>query len=342
MRVRDLSAWYQTTPDLAGTRDGAPALNPSVKDMDEMDHLRRLKKWQLWFVVCGMQLIVISVHASSTPLCYIPSPRHYVRSLRAYIADIKSAFIESGDYSPETALTEDNFGAVLSGLINNVGVNGIRVPIIPDYATPASYSDLYRKIYGYARRNGLLIYASPLGYGPVAYTGWSDERYAAWIAAYSAAFKPNFLSPFNEAGFDNVRIRDIMTRLRPKLGAAVFLVGPDKGHVVDSILELASRTSVGPLFDIVSAHSAGGDDTATGQNWSYLVAESPDSRPVWSTENPSYWSVGQSKNLPGIDGAVVSGVKGLVVWRGKPSLVDDAGQATPKACKLAEHMIVGD
>jgi len=52
--------------------------------------------------------------------------------------------------------------------------------------------------------------------------------------------------------------------------------------------------------------------------------------------------VGQSKNLPGIDGAVVSGVKGLVVWRSKPSLVDDAGQATPKACKLAEHMIVGD
>jgi len=56
MRVRDLSAWYQTTPDLAGTRDGAPALNPSVKDMDEMDHLRRLKKWQLWFMVCGMHV----------------------------------------------------------------------------------------------------------------------------------------------------------------------------------------------------------------------------------------------------------------------------------------------
>ena len=194
-----------------------------------MDQLRRLKKWQLCFMVCGMQLIINSVHASSTPLCSIPSPRHYVRSLRAYIADLKSAFVESGDYSPETALTEGNFGTVLSGLVNNVGVNGIRVPIIPDYATPASYSDLYRKIYGYARRNGLLIYASPLGYGPVAYNGWSDERYAAWIAAYSAAFKPNFLSPFNEAGFDNVRIRDIMTRLRPKLGAAVFLVGPDKG-----------------------------------------------------------------------------------------------------------------
>jgi len=150
------------------------------------------------------------------------------------------------------------------------------------------------------------------------------------------------LSPFNEAGFDDVRIRNIMTRLRPKLGAAVFLVGPDKTSVLNSIQGLASRTSVGPLFDIVSAHSAGWDNTATGQNWSYLVAESPDGRPVWSTENPSYWSVGQSKNLPGIDGAVVSGVKGLVVWRGKPSLVDDAGQATPKACKLAEHMIVGD
>jgi len=113
-----------------------------------MDQLRRFKKWQLCFMVCGMQLIINSVHASSTPLCSIPSPRHYVRSLRAYIADLKSAFVESGDYSPETALTEDNFGTVLSGLVNNVGVNGIRVPIIPDYATPASYSDLYRKSMG--------------------------------------------------------------------------------------------------------------------------------------------------------------------------------------------------
>ena len=287
-------------------------------------------------------LSIGSAQADATPLCSLPSPRHYVRSLRAYIADLKSAFVESDDYSPETALTADNFEVVLSGLVQNVGVNGIRVPIFPNYATPANYSDLYRRIYGFAQRSGLLIYASPLGFGPGAYNGWSDERYAAWIAAYTTAFKPNFVSPFNEAGFDNVRIRNIMTRLRPKLGQAVFLVGPDKTSVLNTIQELASRTSVGPLFDIVSAHSAGWDQTATGQNWSYLVAESPDGRPVWSTENPSYWSVGQSKSLPGIDGAIESGVRGLVVWRGKPSLVDNAGQATLKACKLAEHLIVGN
>ena len=227
-------------------------------------------------------------------------------------------------------------------MVNNVGVNGIRIPIVPGYSTPALYSDLYRRIIGYARRIGLLIYASPLGWGSGAYNGWSDERYAAWIAAYTTAFKPNFVSPFNEAAFEDVRIRNIMTRLRPKLGQAVYLVGPDKGFVVDTIQELASRTSVGPLFDIISTHSAGGDPTATGQNWSYLVAEAPDKKPVWSTENPAYWSVGQSKGLPGINGAVEAGIRGLVIWRGKPGLINDAGQATAKACKLAEHIIVGD
>lgn len=294
-------------------------------------------------VVAGVYVLTImQVEASSTPLCNMPVSRHYANNLRIYIADLKSTFVESDDYSLETALTEENYQIVLSGLINNVGVNGIRVPIVPDYSTPAFYSDLYRRIFGYARRIGLLIYASPLGFGPGAYNGWSDERYAAWIAAYTTAFKPNFVSPFNEAGFDNVRIRNIMTRLRPKLGQAVYLVGPDKTSVLNTIQELASRTSVGPLFDIVSAHSAGWDATATGQNWSYLVAEAPDSKPVWSTENPSYWSVGQSNDLPGINGAVEGGVRGLVIWRGKPSLVDDAGQATAKACKLAEHIIVGD
>lgn len=303
---------------------------------------RGLKTQALCLATCVMSLSIVRAEPNPTPLCAIPAGRHYVRSLRAYIADLKSAFPESDDFSPGTALTEDNFETVLSGLVNNVGVNGIRIPIVPGYATPASYSDLYRRIFRYARRIGLLIYASPLGWGPGAYNGWSDERYAAWIAAYTTAFRPNFVSPFNEPGFEDVRIRNIMTRLRPKLGQAVYLVGPDKGYVVDTIQELASRTSVGPLFDIISTHNAGGDPTATGQNWSYLVAEAPDGKPVWSTENPSNWSVGQSSNLPGINGAIEGGVKGLVIWRGKPSLVDDGGQATSKACKLAAHIIVGD
>lgn len=42
MRVRDLSAWYQTTPELAGTRDGAPALSL----------IQVSKIWMKW-ITCG-------------------------------------------------------------------------------------------------------------------------------------------------------------------------------------------------------------------------------------------------------------------------------------------------
>ena len=295
------------------------------------------------YLLVGCIITFISFDARSQPLCTIPESRHYAGLVRAYIADLKSSFPESSDFTTDSALTQDNFQTILSGLVSNVGVNGIRVPIISQFSDLSSYSELYRKIYGYARRNRLFIYASPLGFGPNSYIGWSDERYASWIAAYSTAFKPDFVSPFNEAGFEDVRIANIMKKLRPKIsGLPIMLVGPDKTSVLDTIQDFASRTSVGPFFVIVSSHNANRDSTATGQNWSYLVHEAPVGRAVWSSENPSSWFVGQSNNLPGLDGAVESGVKGLVVWRGKPSLIDDTGQATLKACKLAEHIIVSN
>ena len=255
------------------------------------------------------------------------------------MADIKASFPESGDYSTDSALTEANYAAVLSGLVTNVGVNGIRVPIIPDYEATGVYPDLYSKIIAYARGLGLAIYASPLSFGPDQYEGWSDARYAAWIATYVAMFKPGFVSPFNEAGFSDDRMRGILRALRYKLTAPVVLIGPDKKLVSGNIAELEAPYSVAPLFDVIGAHNTGGDDTATAANWSRLIADSPGGKPVWSTENPAYWSVGQRADLPGIVGAVASGVKGLVIWKGKPSLVDDDGQPTLKACKLAQHII---
>lgn len=277
--------------------------------------------------------------ALSDALCSIPQSHGYARSLRWYIADLKASFPESDYYDADTALTDVNFAAVLYGLVTNVGVNGIRVPIIPDYESPADYPKLYSEIITYARSLGLAIYASPLSFGPEPYETWSDARYAAWIANYAATFRPAFVSPFNEAGFTDDRMRGIIRALRYRLTAPVVLIGPDKKLVSGNIAELEAPYSVAPLFDVIGAHNTGGDDTATAANWARLIADSPGGKPVWSTENPGYWSVGQRDHLPGIVGAVASGVKGLVIWKAKPSLVDDSGRATLKACKLAPHIV---
>ena len=282
---------------------------------------------------------VLPTKSFSDPLCAVPQIHHYARSLRWYIADLKPSFPESDNYDADTALTDANYAAVLSGLVNNLGMNGIRVPIIPNYEAPTAYPELYSKIIAYAHGLGLAVYASPLSFGPEAYETWSDARYAAWVANYVAAFKPGFVSPFNEAGFTDDRMRGILRALRYRLTSSVVLIGPDKKLVSGNIAELEAPYSVAPLFDVIGAHNTGGDDTATAENWSHLVADSPGGKPVWSTENPGYWSVGQRDHLPGIVGAVSSGVKGLVIWKAKPSMVDDAGLPTAKACKLAPHIV---
>lgn len=288
---------------------------------------------------CFISLSGLGSPALADPLCSVPANHHYARSLRFYMADLKSSFPESDYYGDDTALTEANYAAVLTGLKTNVGVNGIRVPIVPGYEDPTAYPALYGTILSYARGLGLAVYASPLSYGPERYETWSDARYAAWIAAYVAAFRPQFVSPFNEAGFSEDRMRGIMRALRYRLTVPVVVVGPDKQALAGNIGEVLSPYSVAPLFDVIGAHNSGNDETATAENWSRLIASAPGGKPVWSTENPALWAVGQKPNLPGIIGAVASGVSGLVIWKGKPSLVDDAGQPTLRACKLAPHIV---
>lgn len=289
--------------------------------------------------LCMLSSLVLAPQARADPLCSIPSSHHYARSLRFYIADLKSSFPESDYYTTDTALTAANYAAVLGGLRDNVGVNGIRVPVVPDYEDPSAYPALYGTILSYARGLGLAVYASPLSYGPEHYEDWSDARYAAWIASYVETFHPQFVSPFNEAGFSEDRMRGIVRALRYRLRSPVVIVGPDKQALNGNIAEVASPYSVAPLFDVIGAHNSGNDLTATAENWARLIADAPGGKPVWSTENPAYWAVGARPGLPGIVGAVASGVRGLVIWKGKPSLVDDAGQPTLKACKLAQHIV---
>ena len=229
---------------------------------------------------------------------------------------------------------------MLDGLQRDVGVDGIRLPIVVDYADGAAYPQLYRDVHAYARSLGLLIYASPLAVGNGRFAGWSDARYAAWLAAYVAAFRPDALSPFNEAAMDDARMTGIVATLRAEVGGSVLLVGPDKQHVAATIRDVDGDPGLAGLFDIVGSHNADRDGSATAAGWERLVADAG-GKPVWSSENPAGWSGGQRQGLPGLDQAIAGGVQAIVVWKGKPSLVDDAGRPTAKACAIAAHLIGG-
>ena len=267
-----------------------------------------------------------------------PAARRYAGRVSHYLADLKTSFPEHELYSPATALTQVNYRAVLDGLAGAVGVNGVRLPIVPAYAGAADYPPLYADILAYARRLGLSLYASPLSVGMAPFAGWSDERYASWLAAYAAAFRPDVLSPFNEAGLDNRRIAAITRRLRAKLDVPVLLMGPDRQHVGRSVTSLGRDPGVTALFDIVGSHNADRDESATADSWAALVAAAG-RRPVWSSENPASWTRGQVEGLPGLDQAVAGGVEGIVAWMAKPGLVDGTGKPTAKACEIAGNLL---
>ena len=293
-------------------------------------------------VAVGLGLIAAPAPAVDAP---IPCPaaqtvaaRRYAGRIKHYLADLKTSFPEHELYSPATALSRANYRAVLDGLAGPAGVNGIRLPIVPAYAVASDYSPLYGDILAYARRLGLTIYASPLSVGMTAFEGWSNERYATWLATYAEAFRPDVLSPFNEAALDNRRVMAITTVLRRKLTVPVLLMGPDRQQVERSVTSLQRDPAVTALFDIVGSHNADRDSSASAETWAALVRAAR-GRPVWSSENPALWGQGQVEGLPGMDQAVAGGVEGLVAWMGKPGLVDGTGRPTAKGCEIAAHLV---
>ena len=257
-------------------------------------------------------------------------------ALRWYIADLKTSFPEHQMYSAATALTDANYVAVLNGLKDKAKVNGIRLPIFPAEPDANHYSSLYKNVFSYARRLGLAIYASPMSVGMKDYQGWSDHQYAAWLANYVGAFHPDFLSPFNEPGIGDDKVVAIAADVRSLVGGQTVLLGPDRQHVRSTIDDLARNPAVARSFDIVDSHNANKDTSATFENWARLVHSQ--SKPVWASEDPANWSVGADASLPGIEAAVKAGVQGLVIWYGKPSLIDDDGHPTAKAVEIAERL----
>ena len=300
--------------------------------------LMRLKR-RVAAAALGLDLLAAGVDpAAAQAPCPPAAPGRYAGQVTRYVADLKTSFPEHELYGPATALTRTNYRAVLDGLARAAGVNGVRLPIVPAYAGRADYPPLYADVYDYARSLGLLIYASPLSVGTRAFSGWSDERYASWLAAYAAEFRPDVLSPFNEAALDDRRIAAIVAALRPRLAGSMLLMGPDRQHVARTVQSLGRDPGVAALFDIVGSHNADRDGSATADNWARLVT-SAGGRPVWSSENPAGWARGQAEGLPGMDQAVAGGVAGIVVWMAKPGLVDGTGRPTAKACEIAAHLV---
>lgn len=295
--------------------------------------------------LCKMQ----RVFALAASACFILFPScgeakeraHFAGAVTAYIADLKPSFPEHEMYSPATALTTENYRAVLDGLKSKAGVNGVRLPIIPEAVRAADASSLYRRIHAYARQLGLLIYASPMSVGFSKYAGWSNDQYAEWLADYANVFQPDVLSPFNESGIDDSRMTKIISALRAKLKISVKLAGPDRQHVQRTVESLIQHYQIGSLFDIVDSHNANLDFSANRATWALLVRVAK-GKPVWSSENPAAWGHGARPGLPGLDQAVRGGVNGIVIWLAKPTLVDDNGRRTAKADEIATHLLQRD
>ncbi len=286
----------------------------------------------------GVLLWVLLVGVPMTSARAESGAATYQYAIRWYIADLKPSFQPSEYWTPATALTEGNYRAVLDGLKNRVGVNGIRMPIFPGETNPTAYPQVYRDVYKYARTLGLVIYASPLSVGMAKYAGWSDAQYGQWIADYVNDFHPDFVSPFNEAGIETARVLSIMSQLGARLSSRqTRMVGPDAEHVSYALGKLTKDRRLLGAFDVISSHNASRDASATAGNWEEIIRMAGSRKPVWSSENPREWEA--SDGAPGIAEAANGGVQGLVIWMAKPALVDDAGVPTPKALDIAAHLL---
>ena len=261
----------------------------------------------------------------------------YRGNVKWFIADLKPSFQESKNWSTGSALTEANYKTVLEGLKNNAKVNGIRLPIFTTEPKPDTYSTIYKDVFNYARKIGLAIYASPLSTGTGSYVGWSDQQYTKWLADYANYYRPDFLSPFNEADMEDKRMIGIVSLLRPELKEHILIVGPDTEQVHAAITHLQKNPPLANIFDIISSHNASKDHSATTENWTRLVSMKGIQKPFWSSEDPRGWDT--ADQIPGISSAIDGGVQGLVIWMAKPSLIDDAGHPTPKALEIVSHIV---
>jgi len=269
----------------------------------------------------GGSVVIIPTPNTATNTVTLSVTTAYTANLTHYLADLKSGFPESSDYNSGTALYTNNYQTIISGLVNNAKVNGIRMPIIPTL-TSNNYPQINADIYTYAQYNGLVVYASPLSVGTNSYSTWTDQQYAEWIADYVNNFNPEFVSPFNEPGRTPENIINIMNLLQPLLTTKVTIVGPDDSAVSNTIKALQANSLLASCFDVISSHNDTGDTSGTVANWQLLGSYG---KPVWNSET----------HQAGISPAINGGAAGLSIWYAYPALVCSNGSITQAGTNYA-------
>lgn len=227
--------------------------------------------------------------------------------------------------------------ALLPALTSSMGCTGIRMPLIPALKLPAEYGTAFNASLAWAARASVPVYASPME-GAWRVLG-SEAAYVAWVAAFAAAFRPSYLSVFNEladvecdGGCKERVVVAVRRALPPPLPQ---FVGPDCEHVSASVAAVAGRPNHFGVFDVLSSHNAGGDDSNTPRVWAQLVALSS-GRPVWSSENPACFALPSCTVYGTMDAALGNpNITGVVAWN---ALGDDLafnGSVSEKGADIA-------
>jgi len=282
--------------------------------------------------------MLTSIAMRWVPLLWLAAGSAYVNNLSHVFCDVKQAL--SGG-----TLNETNAATLVAALVSQMHCNGLRVPLLPSLAAPSAYSVGYNATLAAARASGLTLYASPME-GAWKAVGGQPSLYTRWVSAYAAGFAPDYLSVFNEVGdaaCDAKCIagvaRAVRAALPPGAAATAQLVGPDAEHVAATLAVVRARPDAFvDSFDILSSHNAGGDGSNTWAQWRAL-AGAAGGRAVWSSENPTCWTLAACTAAYGsMNSSVHAGVVAVVPWN---TLGDDVGldgALSAKGADIAAHV----
>jgi hypothetical protein len=249
----------------------------------------------------------------------------YNGKLKYVFGDVKQGLLGKG------GITEENAEAVVDGIYRDLQCNGLRVPIDVEAADSAAIPPAYVKLLERAKRYDMVIYASSLDVG---LHDLPDDEYIKKLVAFSNKYRPQYLSPFNEAGLTPERYVSIAAKVKAGLKYKAVLVGPDLQHLV-ACTKMFSRIKGGNPFGIIASHNAVNDKDATARNWDALAALAGKA-PAWSSENPRAWSVLIDGQEVGVKAVVDSRITGLVIYGAYPSCIDNRGRITQKGKEIAE------
>lgn len=271
--------------------------------------------------------LLLLVLASSV-LASAAAPTRAAGALR--ICDTKRALNDS--LVPAAAVP-----AALGALAAAMHCDALRVPIMPAFRAPADYPAAFNATLAFAAARALPLYASPMEGAWRAAPG--EAAYAAWVAGFAAAFKPRFLSVFNEVGAANCDaacMERVVVAVRRALPPPLPLfVGPDAEHVSASIADVKSRVKHLGVFDIISSHNAGADASNTPAAWAQLAALAG-ARPMWASENPACFTLAACTAYGTMRVALDANASGVVSWNTLGDDVDvSTGAVTAKGSDIA-------